>query len=284
MVTMTDYAGPTPTWCPGCGNFTILSALKEALVELEIEPHRVVMVSGIGQAGKLPHYIKGNVLNVLHGRTLPAAIGAKIVNPELILIAIGGDGDGYGEGGNHFIHTTRRNHDITYLVHNNQVYGLTKGQASPTSDQGFVTKTTPQGAPTPFNPIAIAIATDATFVARGFTGYQQHLASLIKLGIRHKGFALIDILQPCVSFNQKNTNSWYRERVYKLEEESDYEPSDKLVAFAKAQEWGDRIPIGVIYRQDRVTFEEQLPALSKGPLVIQKVKPKRIEKLLNEFL
>jgi 2-oxoglutarate ferredoxin oxidoreductase subunit beta len=241
------------------------------------------MVSGIGQAGKLPHYTRGNVLNVLHGRTLPAATAAKIVNPELIVIAIGGDGDGYGEGGNHFLHSLRRNHDITYLVHNNQVYGLTKGQASPTSDFGFVTKTTPQGAYNPIHPLTIAIAAEGSFVARGFAGDTEHLAGLIKQGIQHKGFALIDILQPCVSFNHKNTYAWYRERVYKLDE-SNYDHANKTAAFEKAQEWGDRIPIGVIYRKERVTFEEQLPALTKGPLVRQSIDPTKVERLLGEFL
>ena len=284
MVTMADYAGVTPAWCPGCGDFGILNAVKKALVELDIEPHQVLMVSGIGQAGKLPHYTRCNVFNSLHGRPVPSAIGAKIANAELLVIAVSGDGDAYGEGGNHFIHAMRRNHDITYLVHNNQVYGLTKGQASPTSDAGFVTKTTPYGAPTSFNPIALAIATDISFVGRWFAGNVEHLTRLIKLGITHKGFALIDILQPCVSFNHKNTYSWYRERVYKLEEKSNYDPGDKLAAFAKAQEWGERIPIGVIYRQELPTFEEQLPAVSKGPLVRQKIEPGRVEGLLDEFL
>lgn len=284
MVTMTDYAGVTPAWCPGCGNFGILNAVKKALVELDIEPYRVLMVSGIGQAGKLPHYTRGNVFNSLHGRPIPPAIGAKIANHELIIIAVSGDGDGYGEGGNHFIHAMRRNHDITYLVHNNQVYGLTKGQASPTSDQGFVTKTTPEGAVIPINPIALAIAAGASFVARAFAGDVEYLASLIKMGIRHKGFALIDILQPCVTFNHKNTYSWYRERVYKLGEAANYDSGNKVAAFDKAQEWGERIPIGVIYRKELPTFEEQLPALSKGPLVRQKIEPRQIEGLLDEFL
>ena len=284
MATMTDYDGLTPAWCPGCGNFGILTAVKKALVELEIEPYQVLMVSGIGQAGKLPHYTRCNMLNVLHGRALPPATGAKMANPELIVIAVGGDGDGYGEGGNHFIHTVRRNHDITYLVHNNQVYGLTKGQASPTSDQGFVTRTTPDGAATPINPIALAIAAGASFVSRGFAGDADHLVNLIKKGITHKGFALIDILQPCPSFNHKNTYSWYRERVYKLEEEANYDPGNKAAAFDKAQEWGERIPIGIIYRKELLTFEEQLPALSKGPLVKQKIEPGQVEGLLNEFL
>ncbi len=284
MVTLTDYAGDTPAWCPGCGNFSILKAVKQALVELDIEPHRVLMVSGIGQAGKLPHYTRGNVFNSLHGRTLPVAVGAKISNPELTVIAVGGDGDGYGEGGNHFIHTMRRNHDITYLVHNNQVYGLTKGQASPTSDQGFVTRTTPQGAAAPLNPIALAIAAGAGFVARAFAGDVGHLASLIKLGISHHGFALIDILQPCVVFNHRNTYRWYQERVYQLGEVANYDSGSKAAAFDKAQEWGERIPVGVIYRKEMPTFEEQLPALSKGPLVRQRIEPGQIAGLLDEFL
>ena len=283
MVKMTDYAGSQPAWCPGCGNFAILNALKKALVELDIEPHRLLMVSGIGQAGKLPHYTRGNVLNVLHGRTLPAAAGAKIANPELVVLAVGGDGDGYGEGGNHLLHSLRRNHDITYLVHNNQVYALTKGQASPTSDQGFVTKTTPHGASTPLNSLAVAIAAGGTFVARGFSGDIDHLVGLIKSGIQHRGFALIDILQPCVSFNHKNTHAWYKERVYKLED-TDYRPSDRSAAMEKALEWGERIPIGVIYQQERPTFEDELTVLRKGPLVKQMIDPMQVTALLDEFV
>jgi 2-oxoglutarate ferredoxin oxidoreductase subunit beta len=283
MVTLSDYAGLRPAWCPGCGNFGILEALNKALVELEIEPHQVLLVSGIGQAGKLPHYTRGNVFNSLHGRPVPPAIGAKIANHELVVVAVSGDGDAYGEGGNHFIHAARRNHDITYLVHNNQVYGLTKGQASPTSDLGFVTKTTPYGAVSPVNPIALAIVCGASFVGRGFAGDAEHLSSLIKQGISHRGFALIDILQPCVSFNHKNTYQWYRERVYKLEDESGYNPSDKKVALEKAQEWGERIPIGIIYRKELSVYEDQLPALSKGPLVSQQIEPGRVERLFTEF-
>jgi len=283
MVTMTDYAGSQPAWCPGCGNFGILNALKKALVELGLEPHKVLMVSGIGQAGKLPHYTRANVLNVLHGRALPAAAGAKIANPELTVIAVGGDGDGYGEGGNHFLHSVRRNHDITYLVHNNQVYALTKGQASPTSDQGFVTKTTPQGAAPPLNSLAVAIAAGGTFVARGFSGDIDHLVGLIKSGIQHRGFALIDILQPCISFNHKNTHAWYKERVYKLEEAT-YRPSDRSAAMEKALEWGERIPVGIIYRQEKPTFEDGLPVLKRGPLVKQTIDPMQVSVLLNEFV
>jgi len=283
MVTLSDYAGLQPAWCPGCGNFGILKALNRALVEMEIEPHQVLLVSGIGQAGKLPHYTRGNVFNSLHGRPVPPAIGAKIANPELIVIAVSGDGDAYGEGGNHFLHAARRNHDITYLVHNNQVYGLTKGQASPTSDVGFVTKTTPYGAASPVNPIALAIISGASFVARGFAGDVDHLSNLIKKGITHRGFALIDILQPCVSFNHKNTFQWYRERVYNLGDEK-YDPSDKKAALEKALIWGEGIPIGVIYEENLPVYEDQLPALSEGPPVKQKIDPSRVEKLLSEFM
>ncbi|MBI4267715.1 MAG: 2-oxoacid ferredoxin oxidoreductase [Chloroflexi bacterium] len=281
-VSVADYAGLKPAWCPGCGNFGILRALNKALVELNIKPHQLLLVSGIGQAGKLPHYTRGNIFNSLHGRPVPPAIGAKIANPNLVVIAVSGDGDGYGEGGNHFLHAMRRNHDITYLVHNNQVYALTKGQASPTSDPGFVTRTTPYGATTPVNPVALAIAGDASFVARSFAGDVDHLSQVIKAGIQHKGFALIDILQPCVSFNHKNTFSWYRERVYKLGEE--YDPGDKRAAFEKAQEWGDRIPVGVIYRMARPTFEEQISVSGEAPLVKQKPEPGRVESLLEEFI
>ena len=283
MVTLSDYAGLKPTWCPGCSNFGILEALNRALVEMEIEPHQVLLVSGIGQSGKLPHYTRGNVFNSLHGRPVPPAIGARIANSELIVIAVSGDGDAYGEGGNHFLHAARRNNDITYLVHNNQVYGLTKGQASPTSDVGFITKTTPYGAVRPVNPIALAIVSGASFVGRSFAGDIDHLSNVIKKGITHRGFALIDILQPCISFNHKNTFRWYRERVYKLEDER-YDSSDKKAALEKALIWGEEIPIGIIYEENLPVYEDQLPALSEGPLVKQKIDPRRVEKLLAEFM
>ena len=283
MVAMSDYAGLKPAWCPGCGNFGILKALNRALVEMKIEPHQVLLVSGIGQSGKLPHYSRGNVFNSLHGRPIPPAIGAKIANSELTVIAISGDGDAYGEGGNHFLHAARRNHDITYLVHNNQVYGLTKGQASPTSDLGFITKTTPYGAANPVNPIALAIVSGASFVARGFAGDIDHLSQLIEKGISHRGFALIDILQPCVSFNHKNTFQWYRERVNKLTDKK-YDASDKKAALEKALIWGEEIPIGIIYQDNLPVYEDQLPALSNGPLVKQKINPRRVKKLLAEFM
>jgi 2-oxoglutarate ferredoxin oxidoreductase subunit beta len=284
MVTVKDYAESIPiAWCPGCGNFAILQALRKALVDLAIEPHQILFVSGIGQAPKLPHYTQGNVFDGLHGRTLPAATGARIANNELIVIGIDGDGGAYGEGIGHLLATMRRNVNITYMVHNNQVYGLTKGQASPTSDLGFVTKTTPLGASQPLNPLALALASEVSFLARGFAGDVEHLSWLLRMGIEHRGFSLIDILQPCVSFNHQNTYQWYRERVYKPEDEG-YDASDKAAAFAKAQEWGDRIPIGIIYKKERPVYEEQLPALKQGPLVRQRIDPLQFEALLDEFM
>jgi len=285
MVTIKDYEGGKTAWCPGCGNFQILLAVKRALVELALEPHQVLFVSGIGQSSKLPHYLKGNLFNGLHGRSLPVATGAKIANHALTVLVVGGDGDGYAEGGNHFVHAIRRNLDMTYIVHNNQIYGLTKGQASPTSERCFVTKTTPGGVILqPLNPIAMAIALGATFVARGFSAQTPHLTQLIVEGIQHRGFALIDVLQPCVSFNHLNTYAWYKERVYEVGDEEDYDPEDQLAAFQKAQEWGDKIPIGVIYRSERPTYEEQIPALKAGPLVTQGHDPRELEDLLEEFI
>ncbi len=285
MVTSEDFQSDDPiAWCPGCGNFSILKALKKALVDIQQEPHELVIVSGIGQAPKTPHYLRCNCFNGLHGRTLPVATGIKLANHKLTVIAQGGDGDGYGEGGNHFLHAMRRNINITYLVHNNQVYGLTKGQTSPTSDYGFVTRTTPRGAISPAcNPLLLAVASDCSFVARGFAGEIDHLSDLIKAGIQHKGFALIDILQPCVSFNRVNTFKWYSERVYKIDADSPHDAEDRLKAFQKAQEWGVKIPIGVLYRNQRPTLEEQIPAIADQPLVAQQIIPGAFSELFEIF-
>ena len=283
-VTMEDYAAAsTIAWCPGCGNFGILRAVRKALVSLQIEPYQVLMVSGIGQAGKFPHYTTCHVLNELHGRPIPAATAAKIVNPELTVIAISGDGDAYGEGGNHFIHSMNRNVDITYLVHNNQVYALTKGQACPTTDLGYTTRMNPQGAWVSLRPLALAVACDCSFVARGFAGEVDHLAKLIEMGIKHRGFALIEVLQPCITWNNKNTFQWYKQRVYKLEGEVGYDPGDRTAAFNKALEWGDRIPIGVIYQKERPLFEEYIGVSAATPLVRQKIDPLQFRDLMNEF-
>ena len=274
------------TWCPGCGDFGILMALKKALANLDLLPHQVMLVSGIGCGSKLPHYIRTNGYNSIHGRALPVAQGIKLANHALKVIVVTGDGDGYGIGMGHFMHAMRRNPDITHIVENNQVYGLTKGQYSPTSDKGYISSFSPEGAiEYAVNPMAYAIAAGATFVARGFASDANHLAWLIEEGIKHKGYALIDVLQPCVTYNKVNTNEWYKQRVYKLEE-TGHDPTDREAAWRKAQEWGDRIPIGIYYRTERPTYEEQVTALKAGPLVFQELdgRVKDYEAIKNEFI
>jgi 2-oxoglutarate/2-oxoacid ferredoxin oxidoreductase subunit beta len=285
VITLDDYKSDDPiAWCPGCGNFSILNALKKVLVEAEVEPSNLVIVSGIGQAPKTPHYLRCNTFNGLHGRTLPVATGVKLANHELTVLAEGGDGDGYGEGGNHFIHAMRRNVDITYLVHNNQVYGLTKGQTSPTSELGYVSRTTPSGKrSSPMIPLLLAIASDCSFVARGFAGKADHLGSLIKKGIEHRGFAHIDILQNCVTFNKVNTFKWYANRVYDINEDPGYDPENKGEAFLRAHEWGERIPIGIFYRTRRPVLNEEAPALKQGVLAKQAIDPRAFRGLLDRF-
>jgi len=266
MVSIEDYGVYETAWCPGCGNFSLLEGMKKGLVKAGLEPRNVLFVSGIGQAAKAPHYLNANLFNGLHGRTLPAATGAKLANPALAVIVESGDGCCYGEGGNHFLAAIRRNIDLTMIVHDNQIYGLTKGQASPTSEEGHRTKAQPGGVILErFNPIAVAVAMQAGFVARSFTGAVDHLAEMIRLGIAHRGFALIDVLQPCVSFNKVNTFAWYKKRCYELP--ADYDPADWPAAMKAAREWEERIPIGVIYRNGRPSFESMIPVLSEGALV-----------------
>jgi len=244
-------------WCPGCGNFPILNLLKQTLAELEINPTTLVMVSGIGQAAKIPHYFRTNIYNGLHGRALPAATAIKAVNPKLTVIAESGDGDMYGEGGNHFLHTIRRNPDITNIVHNNMVYGLTKGQASPTSQKGFKTPVQIQGVfLEPFNPLAVAIALDASLVARAYAGHKEQTKKILKKAIQLKGYALVDVLQPCVTFNKLNTYQWFEQHCYYLEESYDYHDRNK--AFRKATET-DKLPLGIFYvNESKKTFEENI--------------------------
>ncbi|HWH78091.1 MAG TPA: thiamine pyrophosphate-dependent enzyme, partial [Candidatus Binatus sp.] len=219
-LTIKDFKGKAePDWCPGCGDFGVLTALKQALVELAIAPHKSMVISGIGCSSNLPGYISTYGMHTLHGRALAVATGAQMANHEMKIIVTGGDGDGYGIGGNHFVHTMRRNVDVTYIVMNNQVYGLTTGQVSPTSTKGMATKSTPFGSvENPINPIPLAIAAGATYVARGYTGQVKHLVELIKGGIQHKGFALIDAFSPCVTFNNENGHDFFKQRTFKLED------------------------------------------------------------------
>lgn len=272
-------------WCPGCGNFGILNAMKKTIARLDRNPKDIVFVSGIGQAAKLPHYIKCNCFNGLHGRALPVAAAIKMANHTLTVLVSTGDGDCYGEGGNHFIHNIRRNIDITVVVHNNQIYGLTKGQASPTTDPGYETKFQPEGVILePLYPLEMAIAMGAGFVARGYALDLEHLSWLILEGIHYKGFALIDVLQPCVTFNKKNTFDWYSKRVYKINDDSSYNPQDKISAFRKASEWGDRIPIGIVYKTEKETYEERSGIKKRPPLVEEQIENINIREALKEFL
>jgi 2-oxoglutarate ferredoxin oxidoreductase subunit beta len=282
MAGLEDYKGLQPAWCPGCGNYAILKTFKDAMVELGLEPHQITIVSGIGQAGKFPHYTRCNTFNGLHGRTLPVATGIKLANHEMLVIAVTGDGDCYGEGGNHLIHAIRRNVNVKLFVHDNQIYGLTKGQPSPTTMEGVVTKNQPFGVMSEqMNPVALAVALDCSFVARGFAGDMEHLKNLMKSAIQHKGFSLIDILQPCVTFNKINTYDWYRQRVYHIEEE--YDTEDRVEAFKKALEWGDKIPIEIIYKNNRPILEERITVVKDSTLVRQQNKPINLEKVLQEF-
>ena len=271
-------------WCPGCGNFNILDSLKNALTDLQLDPHDVLMVGGIGQAAKLPQYISANSFCGLHGRSVPPAAAAKIVNPKLTVIINSGDGDSYGEGGNHFIHNIRRNIDIAHFIHDNQVYGLTKGQASPTADPGTVTPVQVEGnLNIPFNPVLMAIAAGAGFVARSFSGRPDHLREMMKQAIRFKGYAMVDILQPCVSFNKINTFSWYNQRVYELDEA--YDNTDRAAAMVKSMEFGDRIPIGVLYQKEQPTFHEQHEVLRNGQVLAgRKNDPKLVHELMMEMV
>lgn len=282
MLTLEDYGNIEPAWCPGCGNFFILKALKEALVTLGLSPQEVLLVSGIGQAAKAPHYLKAHVFNGLHGRSLPVATGAKLANPNLTVIAESGDGCSYGEGGNHFLAAIRRNINLTLLVHDNQIYGLTKGQASPTTAEGQTTKAQPLGVPSaPFNPLAVAVAMQAGFVARGFSGNPDHLSALIQKAITFRGFSLVDIFQPCVSFNKVNTFNWYKKRCYELPE--DYNPTDWETAMKTARFDGDRLPLGLIYQNEHPVFEDHFPVLKNGPLVDQPVDKKKLEMAMESY-
>jgi 2-oxoglutarate/2-oxoacid ferredoxin oxidoreductase subunit beta len=265
-------------WCPGCGNYSIRKALLAALGELGLAREKVVLVSGIGQAAKMPHYIRTSFFNGLHGRALPAATAIKACNPELAVIAVGGDGDMYGEGGNHFLHATRRNPDIALFVHDNMVYGLTKGQAAPTSRPGLETPVQVFGVfEKPLNPIALAISLDVTFVARVFCGDLEPTKEVMKKAIQHKGLALVDIFQPCVSFNKANTFQWFKANTYYLPD--GYDPSDRSDAFKKSLE-EEPFPLGIIYLSGhRATFEENLDVYKrdKSPLFQRQVDMKKVE-------
>lgn len=283
-----------PNWCPGCGNFGIWVSVKNAIVSLGLNPWEVVLVSGIGCSSKLPYWIKTYGFGGLHGRPLPVAEGIKLANSGLTVIVATGDGDQLGEGMNHFIHGARRNINITLLIHNNQTYGLTTGQFSPTTDIGEKNKATP--VPTveiPVNPQALAFSAGATFIARGFAGDNKQETQLMVEGIKHKGFSLIDIMQPCVTFNHKNTFAWFYDRVYKVEDEG-HDPKDRGKAFALFEQWPlkrslgkgekEKIPTGILYQEERPTWEESTPQISQMPLVKQSIENIDINPLIDELM
>jgi len=262
-----------PNWCPGCGNFGIWNALKLAIKDLGLPREKVAMTGGIGCSSKIPYWVNVNAYCGLHGRPVALATGIKLGNPELTVIACGGDGDGFAEGTNHFIHLMRTNTDITYIVHDNQIYGLTKGQTSPTSDEGFITKTTPWGSAKALNPLSTALGAGATFVARGFAGDLKELKELMKKAIKHKGAAFLQVMQPCVTFNKKNTFAWYKKRIYYLKSPL----KTRAEAFKKSLEWGNKIPLGVLYQSSEKTLDEQIPEPSP-------VKLRDVSKLFNALL
>lgn len=273
--------GKSPVWCPGCGNFGILLALRKALAELGLKPEEVVIVTGIGCHGRISDYVRANAFHTIHGRVLPLATGIKLANPSLTVIGHAGDGDAYAIGLGHLPHAARRNIDITYIVHNNMVFGLTTGQVTPTTPRGVKTRSTPLGNPEqPLNPILLALASGATFVARGFSAEIDHLKELIKAGILHRGFAFIDVLQPCVTFY--NTYKVLREKVYKLEE-AGHDPSDFEKALKLATQQDDKIPIGLFYKTDAPTLEDAFPHAMSPPPALREPTPVDLSRILRRF-
>jgi 2-oxoglutarate ferredoxin oxidoreductase subunit beta len=287
-LTVKDMKGHAdPDWCPGCGDFGVLHSLKQAIVELGLYPHEVLTISGIGCSSNLPGYINTYGMHTLHGRALAVASGAQLANPNLKIIVTGGDGDGYGIGGNHLLHAMRRNLDLTYIVMDNQIYGLTTGQVSPTSVKGMKTKSTPTGnVDNPINPIPLAITAGATYVARGYTGQVRHLTDLIKGGMQHRGFALIDCFSPCVTFNRDNTHEFFKQRTRKLEDEG-HDPTNFHSAIDRGFEWGDEIPIGLFWKRDDLPALDQLePVLEQGPVATRPlgVDAENARKLIDELM
>ena len=266
-LTARDFKGLVdPDWCPGCGDFGVLNSLQRASAELGLRPHEILTVSGIGCSSNLPGYFNSYGMHTLHGRALAVATGAKMGNHRLHVVVTGGDGDGYGIGGNHFTHTARRNVDLTYIVMNNQIYGLTTGQISPTSDMGMKTKSTPFGSvELPVNPITSAIMNGATFVARGYSGDVRHLTNLMKQAIQHSGFALVDVFSPCVTFNHDNSHAFFKDRIKKLEDEG-HDTRDWQAACEKAIAFGDTIYTGLFFQKEAPTLDGSEPVLEEQPL------------------
>ena len=277
----------SPDWCPGCGDFGVLNALQKACAELGLRPHEIMTVSGIGCSSNFPGFFNAYGMHTLHGRPLAVATGVQMANHELTVICTGGDGDGYGIGGNHFTHTARRNVDLTYVVMDNQIYGLTTGQISPTSREEMITKSTPFGSvEAPLNPLTSAIMNGATFVARGYSADGKQLVDLMKKAIKHKGFALIDVFSPCVTFNHDNDYVFFKPRIKRLEDE-DHDPGDWKAACEKAMLWGDTIYTGLFFQIQRPALDQREPVLDKGgPLAHRPLPltPQQSEKIIHGMM
>ena len=288
-VTRDSYKGKIdPDWCPGCGDFGVLTAMQKALSELGKQPHEVITISGIGCSSNLPGFINTYGMHTLHGRALAVATGMKMANHEMTVMVTGGDGDGFGIGGNHLMHTMRRNVDLTYVVMDNQIYGLTTGQTSPTSRLGMQTKSTPDGnIENPINPVPLAMVGGATFVARAFSGQQAHLVDILKQAINHTGFSIVDVFSPCVTYNKDNTYKWFKSRVRKLEDEN-HDPTDFHAALDKGYEWGEEIPIGVFWKREDLPALHQLePVLDEGgPLAYRNLglSKEQSDQLMSEMM
>ncbi|NTU80979.1 MAG: 2-oxoacid:ferredoxin oxidoreductase subunit beta [Chloroflexales bacterium] len=236
-----------PIWCPGCGDFAVLAAIQQALAALQVDPKDLAIVSGIGCSSRLPGFLQAYGLHTVHGRALPAATGLKLARPDLTVMAVGGDGDFFSIGIGHLPHAIRRDVNITCIVMDNEIYGLTKGQTSPTSPSGHVTKSTPGGnQASPLHPLAIALASGATYVARGFSSQPKQLAELIKVGMAHEGFSFIHAMSPCVTFY--DTYKLYKEKVYSLPDSHDVHDAEAAMRYAME---GERLPLGVLYHEPR---------------------------------
>lgn len=285
MTNLDDLRTPCqPNWCPGCGDFGIWAAIKNAIATLGWEPSDFVAVYGIGCHGHMVNFLKSYAVETLHGRPIAVAQGIHLANHKLPVLVIAGDGDTFGEGTNHLIHAARRNIDITVIVHDNQVYGLTTGQTAPTAKKGFKTKSTPQGViEDPINPLTIALSGGATFVSRGFSADIQGLTKMIVEAISHKGFSFVDVFQPCITFNHINTYEWYRDHIYSLPES--YDPHDRAKAYQKALEMTDKIPVGIFYREEKPTYADQTPQLAQNPLIESPLpSAESIAKIMEEFV
>ena len=280
-----EYQLEDPTWCPGCGIYAIFESLKSAAASLNIAPEQMVIVSGIGCHGRLNNYFNAYGIHGLHGRVLPMASGIKLVNPELVVVGVSGDGDAYSIGLNHFIHALRRNISITYIVVNNQMFALTQGQTSPTSSMGFISRSTPYGSKEfPLDGLRLALASEGSFIARGFSGEPRMLTSLIKKALSRKGFAIIDVLSPCVTQNKVNTYDWFKDNVFHLEEDPGFNPRNKEHAWKRLIS-NPKIPLGLLYEEERPSFEELVLPGRMRPIAFDdlKMNKPKLDGILEKF-